>query len=63
VELVCPICGLDVERGRPLDKGDAMPPDRLNYRHRDRSALCPVLGLTSNGTPGYIPALPIQKRG
>ncbi len=63
MELVCPICGLDIERGRPDDIPPLTPIDRINYRHMRGDPLCPVLGLTSQGTPGYIPTLPIPKRG
>lgn len=62
MELVCPICGEPAKRGTPIDKNVQMPLDRINYSHRDRSALCAVLGVTANGQTGYVPALPISPR-
>ena len=63
MELVCPICGEPAERRTPRDKAVLMPLDRIRYRHRsDGGALCPVLGVTSSGQTGYIPALPIESR-
>jgi hypothetical protein len=62
MELVCPICGEPAKRGTPIDKNQQMPLDRIHWSHKDRSALCPVLGVTANGQTGYVPALPMTPR-
>jgi hypothetical protein len=63
VELICKGCHEDAEHGHPKDITTLMPQDRRHYRHKgDRTALCPEVGIGSNGKSSYIPCLPIEKR-
>jgi hypothetical protein len=63
MELICKQCHEPAEGGHPKDITTLMPRDRRHYRHSgDRTALCPEVGITSNGKSGYVPSLPIEKR-